>query len=81
MEQVSVDAVAPRGLIRTGVFLAFLVLAAVPRGGFGQEGKLRLEIPEVIVVGKGPPLIRTQRPPRPITEKLPLAAVGALPAE
>ncbi|MEE8111060.1 MAG: tetratricopeptide repeat protein, partial [bacterium] len=64
-----------------GSLLACLALAAVPRGVSGQEGRLRLELPEVVVVGEGLPVIPVQRPLRPLPRKLSADRIVVLPTE
>ncbi|MFQ5912818.1 MAG: tetratricopeptide repeat protein [Nitrospinota bacterium] len=52
------------------VLLAFLALAAIAKDIPGQEGRIQLQIPEVIVVGRGVPIIRVQRPVRSLPGRL-----------
>lgn len=65
---------------RADFLLVALALAAAPRGASAQEGRLGLEIPEVIVVGRGVPVIRTERPVRPLPGRLSAAGLDLSPS-
>ena len=78
MEKVTPRALGGRRW--AALFAVSLILAASSGTGSSQEGKIQLDIPEVVVVGKGLPLIRTRRPVRPVPRNLTPRGVSVLPA-
>ncbi len=67
------------GRPRAALFTVSLILGVSSGTGFSQEGKIQLDIPEVVVVGRGVPLVRTRRPIRPVPRNLTPRGVAVSP--
>ncbi len=61
------------------LFTVSLILGVSSGTGFSQEGKIQLDIPEVVVIGLGVPLIRTRQLIRPVPRNLTPRGVAVSP--